>query len=177
MNFPRLIVVSGKARAGKGSIASILVQHFGYTELSFAGTLKMMAKKYYGVTDTELTLVKTPTSRQIMQGIGNMMRGEVDPLYWVKRVDAEWRATNTPVVVSDGRFINEFKWCKENNGLLWKVVRADQPAVEFGATDPSEVEQDRWSEWDAILYNPSSDIWHQHLSNQVRDLLGGGADG
>jgi hypothetical protein len=168
---PSLIVLSGKARAGKGCIAKILVEEYGFVELSFAADLKVMAQKYYGVPEAELTVKKSSVSRQIMQGIGNMMRGEVDPLYWVKRVDYHTRRLNRPIVVSDGRFLNEFKWCRQKGGLLWKVVRENQPDVEFGANDPSETEQDGWGDWDAVIHNPNAPDWGDRISTQVYGLI------
>lgn len=44
-----LIGISGKPRAGKDSIADVLVKHFGYTKLSFADPLKTITSNVFKI--------------------------------------------------------------------------------------------------------------------------------
>ena len=132
-----VIGLSGKARAGKGSIvklAQILMQH-GDTEVevrqvSFATALKEMAIRQ-GWDGR-----KNEKGRTLLQDLGMKMRKE-DPDYWVKaamrKVD-EIRLSSPAtkiVFIPDCRFINEAEEIIHSAGFIWRVERYDASGVPY----------------------------------------------
>ena len=73
----RAIAIHGKARSGKDEIAKILLNAYGFTHIGFADKLKEFAVKYFELDPTTIYEKKTKESRQILQGIGIMVRNDL----------------------------------------------------------------------------------------------------
>lgn len=117
-----VIAFSGKAGSGKDTSADIarsILEEGGYkvVNISFAQALKSLAQKYFPFCDV---VKKDPVSRQTLQGLGTLMRDEVDTDYWVnlslKKIDsilASNKDSPVAVLITDLRFKNELYKLKD----------------------------------------------------------------
>jgi dephospho-CoA kinase len=132
--LPNLIAVTGKARHGKGSVASVLVEA-GYTEVMFSTGVKELALRINPVIDdtrlaTAVDVVgwegakRRPEVRRILQAIGNEVREIIGKNAWVDALHRTLDFT-TPVryVISDLRYVNEAVWVQRMGGEVWRVER------------------------------------------------------
>ena len=150
MSYPHLIGLCGKARSGKSTVARHLCERYGYSEFKFAGLLKEYAQKYFGLTPDECEH-KTPESRRILQGIGEMIRCEIDKNYWIDKLAGQVRFGLN--VISDVRYLNELEWIHQVGGVLWRLYRLGENGhtIEYGADHASETEMDQWCAWNSII--------------------------
>lgn len=131
-----IIAFSGKAGSGKDTSAAmterILRRRFHNLQshkVSFAGPLKEMATKYFPFCDV---ITKDPISRLTLQGLGTLMREEVDRDYWVdKALGSIVQITNDApddavlaFFITDLRFENEAE-------RLRSYIFPEQPDVEI----------------------------------------------
>jgi len=116
-----LIVISGKARAGKDTFADILKNTFDekYVTLAYAGELKRKCmedfdmsydqfsdERYTKFSDSENIVYWTP--REIMQFIGTNCYRAIDNNFWVKSLFKYIDKNNLKnVIITDARFPNE----------------------------------------------------------------------
>lgn len=149
----KLIGLTGKARAGKDTIANHLWLDHLYVKLSFAHPLKTAVGTIFGLTreqtwEDELKEVVVPywglTPRQMLQKMGteairNTFGGDV----WVKRLALSYDAVrNTDnVVISDVRFHEEAQYIRSQGGVIVEVVRntAGLDGVEAGHVSESGI--------------------------------------
>jgi hypothetical protein len=142
-----IIGVTGLIGSGKDTIASHLVEKYGYERYSWAAPLKDMTAMLFGWdrdmlegTTTDLRaqreiedewwsvkLGKSWSPRLALQILGTeIMRNTLHPDIWVlagmKRI-----AGKTNVVIPDTRFPNEIKAIREMGGVIWNVQRGSIP--------------------------------------------------
>lgn len=133
----RNFAIVGKFGAGKSTVSSLLVQYYGYTQLSFAGRLKQVASdvfgegrpigkaEYYFVTTLEGE-TRSLSGRQILQELGQSVKA-LDREFWIRwlmaDVDTGLYGTG-PFVIDDCRFPYEAEALR-NRGF--KVVLLDTP--------------------------------------------------
>ena len=149
-NSPLVIGVTGHARHGKGEVAKVLVEEYGYTEMQFSGQLKAMALKLapwveaHGAPRNEVLDLRhvverdgwdmakqNPEVRRILQVLGTeCVRDMLGQDSWVTALDLAWVGTK-PIVISDVRFPNEVEFVKAH-GVL---IRVERPGFENGV-DP-----------------------------------------
>ena len=118
---PRIALV-GEFGSGKTHMAQYMVDNFGYTKYSFATSLKIVARDYYGAT-------LSVKNRSLLQQIGDAMRSVNQDVFankTLKQIDIfqsnrvePWRPVKT-VVIDDLRFNNEYALLKQRE---WYVVR------------------------------------------------------
>jgi len=70
----RLIGIYAKARSGKDELADILCKTYGFEKASFAEEVKRLGIEYFCLTHEQAYTKRTPSSRKILQGIGNSVR-------------------------------------------------------------------------------------------------------
>jgi len=120
--------IVGKKESGKTTIAEYMAKGYGYILRAFADPLKEMILKAGMCTWEELNTRKTNRSRYLMQKIGTeIFREQVDPLYWIKKMDALLRVDihfNRDVVVHDVRFPDEGDLIHTLGGKLIRVERS-----------------------------------------------------
>lgn len=170
----RIIAIGGKAKSGKDTIASIFVKKYKFVRISFADDLKTLAGIYFGLTRAEMYLQKTKESRRILQGLGSLLREEVDRDYWIQRVHDKIKRLklHKRIVVPDCRYINEMSWVFSQKGIAIKVVREKLPPIESGKEHSSEIELDSVSDesWDFIIQNKKGGSWKKDLERQVDEI-------
>ena len=125
-----LIGITGKARAGKDTVASMILDMYPSEGYSFALPLKMGLQAMLGLTwahtDGELKecelewLGKSP--RQLMQTLGTEWgRVCVDENIWLTLAQRRYAMNHSlgrTLVISDVRFQNEADWIRENGKLI-----------------------------------------------------------
>jgi hypothetical protein len=131
-----LIGLTGYAQSGKDTVASILVEKYGYTRIAFADKIRdflyginpMVACSPTGYLQDLVNLVgwdnakQEPQVRRLLQDLGISARELLDENIWITtalgKVDKDDR-----VVVTDVRFENEAMMIKLMGGQLWRVKR------------------------------------------------------
>jgi len=118
----RPIALTGKARAGKDTVASYLVERYGYYRAAFADDLKVFAKEIF-----PWRFSNGKKDRAVLQAFGEKMR-EIDPDVWVRRLflglDA-LMANGVIPVVTDLRMPNEYAACRERGFVIIRVDADD----------------------------------------------------
>ena len=143
------LALCGKMRTGKGTIAEMLWQEYGFVELTFAEPIKAMAQKYFP------RLCAEGKPRELLQFIGHGFR-QFDNDVWVNAMAKEVKfltygfrsnqvifdEQNEPnLVISDLRYQNEAEWCRENGFIIIKILATRETQIERALkTEPNFVE-------------------------------------
>lgn len=135
----KLIGISGKARAGKDSLARHLVR-LGYRQDAFANGVKLVTATlagepisyYFDDVEKEAHCVNLGmTRRRAMQNVGNTMREAIGPNVWIRPLLAAWEASGfQPTVVSDVRYPNEAATIRRAGGIIVRIERPDGTGLE-----------------------------------------------
>ena len=160
-----VIGLTGYAQSGKDTLASILVEKYGYSRVAFADKIRdflyginpMVACSPTGYLRDLVNLVgwdkakQEPQVRRLLQDLGISARELIDENIWVttalKHIGKDER-----VVVTDVRFENEAMMIKLMGGQLWRVRR---PGVEAVNSHVSETQLDGYKV-DQIFVNNGS---------------------
>jgi hypothetical protein len=160
-----LIGLTGYAQFGKDTLASILVENYGYSRIAFADTIRdflyginpMVACSPTGYLQDLINLVgwdkakQEPQVRRLLQDLGISARELIDENIWVNAALSSVNADDR-VVVTDVRFENEAVAIKLMGGQLWRVKRLGVGPVN---NHVSESELD-WYKVDQIFVNNGS---------------------
>ena len=131
-----VIGLTGYAQSGKDSIASILVEKYGYRRVAFADKIReflyeinpMVACSPTGYLQDLVNLVgwdkakQEPQVRRLLQDLGVSGRKLLYPNVWVTPVFGTIHSGDR-VVITDVRFENEAGAVKNIGGKLWRVKR------------------------------------------------------
>lgn len=146
---PLLIGLTGRAGAGKSTVAAYLQDKYAYAEIAFADPIVNMLHSLLADANigsgwiTERALKEQPTPlgfsyRQLAQSLGTEWGRGLAPDFWVRvasqRVIA-LQAGGDNVVISDVRFPNEAAFIQAHGGVLVRVLRQDLPAVRPHASE------------------------------------------
>jgi hypothetical protein len=158
----RLIGISGRARAGKDSCASVLTGELGFVRIAFADALKDGARAMFGFSEEQIggSLKETVDARfgvsprRVMQLLGtDFGRKLIAEDLWVRlagaRIDLAREKGARGIVVPDVRFPNEAQAVRAWGGRVWRVER---PGVADVAAHESETALDRY-DFDAVIDN------------------------
>jgi len=138
-----LIGLTGRAGAGKDTVADILVAEHGFKKYSFAGPLKQALAVVGIVEPADRALKELPipgrgySYRKAAQTLGTEWARNLDSEFWLnlandKVPDGEnW-------VISDVRFENEVQWVRNRNGSVWHVTGRAVKLADGQATHSSE---------------------------------------
>lgn len=142
----KIISLSGLIGSGKDTVASILVNDYGYTRMAFAKSLKDMVATIFG-WDRTMVEGATPESRTwrdtedkwwtdkldfgvpitprwVLQHMGTeVMRQRFHQDVWILSVERELINAKTPLVFTDARFLNEFALLKSHGARIVGVHR------------------------------------------------------
>lgn len=146
-----IIGLVGVKGSGKTTVARHLVQS-GYTEVSFADTLKDSLCTLLGIDrcrfddpamkEQECSDLEdiTMSPRAMMQKYGDMMKRLFGPHVFIKSVCRRLRLVETPVVISDIRFPDEAEFVRTLGAVIYRIVpgktchiqKGDHNGNEFG---------------------------------------------
>lgn len=132
------IGLTGKAGAGKGVVADYLVEHHGFTKVSFAGPLKKMLLTLDPLLSSDFddqryrlseviehgeAHVKQyfPEYRRLLQVLGTDCIRSLDETFWVRAAMQQITAKGN-YVFDDVRFPNE-ALAVQAQGTLWCIIR------------------------------------------------------
>lgn len=169
-----IIGISGKARAGKDTLAKFIGEEFKrkynrkFYEAAFAFELKNMCKFQFGLSDDQLwgdkkeiedgrfmraTLGGDPeysifwTPREIMQELGTFYR-KIQTDFWIKGLKKflqnELLKGHKDFVITDVRYRNEAEFIKGKKGVIIRVDRSLDNEIQ-GADHKSETELDNYN--------------------------------
>ena len=153
-----IIGIAGLIGSGKNSVADYLVQQYGFTQLSFAASVKDCLAAIFGWNREDLEGL-TPASRAWREqvdtwwaarlGIENFspryamtkfatdtMRDVFHSDIWIASLERKIQSIKGHVVISDCRFLNEMHSIRRLDGVLVRVVRGEEPSwVQLAKTD------------------------------------------
>lgn len=187
-----IIGLSGYARAGKDTVADILVEHHGFTKIAFADKLREAlyelnpivrwdtnefgSWRYYQVQhvideygwDGYKETKYGDEIRRLLQRVGTEAgRQTLGENVWVDAAVNEIAKypVGTNIVIPDTRFPNEASMIKNRyNGYVWRVRRPDTLAAN---AHQSETALDNW-DFDMRISNNGT---IEQLQNVVKGLL------
>jgi len=159
----QLIGICGLIGSGKDTVGEVLVNEYGFTKLSFAGTLKDVTAVLFD-WDRDMLEGTTPAAREAREHIDpfwseklgrdwsprialqqmgtEVMRNHLHNDIWILTLENKIRKLDK-VVITDCRFQNEIDFVKKH-GEVWVIDRGPKPdwwehAVIFNAvTDPDQ---------------------------------------
>lgn len=179
-----IIGLGFKARTGKDTIASHLVNNYLFTQESFAYPLKecigkqicgFNEKQLYGAWKEVIDPEWGMTPRHMLQLIGtDALRKVVHDDFWVipmKRKLKEHLRNNRSVVISDVRFSNEINLIKDLGGIVVRVDRANPDKIAGIDKHRSEVELESYKEWNYIIDNNATlEDLYDNVNLMMREL-------
>jgi len=139
-----LIVLSGKARSGKDTSATIIQKilknnfNIEYYTRAYADELKEMLMRDLDLTYEQVygDLKEEPnlrypkedgtfwTPREFLQYFGTDVYRKIDPLFWVKKLQKYVKDRGPNCIITDGRFVNEVDWVKNSGGIYLDIVKS-----------------------------------------------------
>lgn len=142
MQAPLLIGITGKARAGKDTVAELIELERNTTKISFASPIKAAVAAIFGETPAghkeELIEGFNFSWREAWQTLGTEWGRNLQQDLWLAIVAKEFDAIRqldfvepTCFVITDVRFDNEAEWIKKQDGIIVEVRRtaADKVAA------------------------------------------------
>lgn len=173
----KIIGISGKAGAGKDTLAQMLVlELYRYGEcktIHFADVLKTAASKATGIPRSTFDTQEGKASeikwlgmtvRELLQKFGTAIREGVDPDFWVKSLFNIYEDKDF-IIIPDVRFPNEAKAIKDRGGILIRIERDGAGA----GNHISETALDDYKEWDYVINNNKS---LEELKKMGKNILG-----
>ena len=131
-----VIGLTGYAQSGKDTVASILVEKYGYRRIAFADKIRdflyginpMVACSPTGYLQDLVNLVgwdsakQEPQVRRLLQDLGISARELLDENIWITSALGKVNSGDR-IVITDVRFENEAMMIKHLGGQLWRVKR------------------------------------------------------
>lgn len=146
-----IVGLTGRARAGKDSIAAILRSEHNFVQLSFAAPMRRFVASLLGcdlatleqIKETPQELLGGKTPRFALQTLGTEWgRDQIADDLWVRCcLAAAMREVvrGQSVVISDVRFENEAAAVRACSGVVWHVQRPGAAIAESGHRSESGV--------------------------------------
>lgn len=154
---PKIIILCGKARAGKDTTAIFLEQLYdNMIWLQYGSYIKEYAKKISNWDGSEET-----KPRELLQQLGtNIIRKEIDEKFFIKKMIDDIKVYSfffNTIIISDARFKIEIDDIKNefDNVVAVHIVRPnfDNGLTEEQKKHPSEIDLDDYNKFDYELIN------------------------
>lgn len=172
-----IIGLTGYAQSGKDTVASILVEKYGYTRVAFADAIREFLYEINPLVGSSVrlqdmvdeygwdTAKATPEVRRLLQDLGVGARNIFGDMFWVahalKQVHFEGN-----YVITDVRFTNEADTIKKyDNAQIWRVKRLGFNAINKHI---SESEMDGYSVDQIFLNNGTIDDLKVLIDTRMR---------
>jgi len=171
------VAIVGKMRGGKDTVADYFRHKGNYAKINFGDAIKKIVKEYF---PNEYAKGKP---RNLLQRVGQDFR-KIDPLVWVN--EHEWQVallkllgSNSNIVTSDLRQMNEYEYLKANGYVIIKVV-ADDEIRKARITESGDIfsEEDFYHEtelateaipYDYLITNNGT---YEELQEQIEKIYG-----
>lgn len=172
-----IIGLSGKARAGKDTVATILVEYYGFTRLAFADVIKAcvytldpiislsgLRLQYLVDTNGWESAKEFPEVRRLLQVFGSEVGRElIDEQIWIEMTMSGIKAGSN-IVISDVRFKNEAEEIKYQGGQVWRITRA------INADNDNHLSETQLDSWNFDHYVPNNGTM-EDLKKEVKDIM------
>ncbi len=169
---PKIIILSGKARAGKDTTMNFLNEIYSnIIQLQYGSYIKEYAKKISNWDGSEET-----KPRELLQQLGtNIIRENIDNKFFIKKMIDDIKVYSyffDTIVISDARFKIEIDDIKNTfNNVI--AVRIERPNFDNGLTSdqkkhPSEIDLDDYNKFDYKLINDGT---LEDLKKKVEKLV------
>ena len=169
---PKIIILSGKARAGKDTTMNFLNEIYSnIIQLQYGSYIKEYAKKISNWDGSEET-----KPRELLQQLGtNIIRENIDNKFFIKKMIDDIKVYSyffDTIVISDARFKIEIDDIKNTfNNVI--AVRIERPNFDNGLTleqkkHPSEIDLDDYNKFDYKLINDGT---LEDLKKKVEKLV------
>jgi dephospho-CoA kinase len=162
--YMKVIIISGKARTGKSTVANIMKDYFDEKGLkaiilAYARYIKMFAKDVSNWDGSE-----EAKPRALLQEIGtDIIRKKIDNDFFVRRMTEDIKLYSyfmDVAIISDARFIDEIEYIKKHfkNTITINIVKSnlETDLTKKEQTHPSETSLDNYNKYDYILDNDGS---------------------
>lgn len=140
MNIPKIIAICGYKRSGKDTIAEHISTMYGHKHIKIAGKLKEVVKILFNFNDHQIETDDKEicderwgiSPRKAMQFMGTEMFQyklqelipDIQRNFWIQSLITEnIIGQNTPLVISDLRFMHEYTELKKHNVFIIKINR------------------------------------------------------
>ena len=168
----KIIILSGKARAGKDTTMNFLNEIYSnIIQLQYGSYIKEYAKKISNWDGSEET-----KPRELLQQLGtNIIRENIDNKFFIKKMIDDIKVYSyffDTIVISDARFKIEIDDIKNTfNNVI--AVRIERPNFDNGLTSdqkkhPSEIDLDDYNKFDYKLINDGT---LEDLKKKVEKLV------
>lgn len=146
----KIIGIHGRARSGKDTLASFLVDHHGFHRIGLADPLRRFVGDITGLSEEQLMdgavkeepipWLNDKSPRYLMQTLGTEWgRALVSDGVWLAvahaKIEAARKAGFAGVVIPDIRFDNEAEWVNEMGGEVVHLVRPGAVQVNAHASE------------------------------------------
>ena len=169
---PKIIILSGKARAGKDTTMNFLNEIYSnIIQLQYGSYIKEYAKKISNWDGSEET-----KPRELLQQLGtNIIRENIDNKFFIKKMIDDIKVYSyffDTIVISDARFKIEIDDIKNTfNNVI--AVRIERPNFDNGLTleqkkHPSEIDLDDYNKFNYKLINDGT---LEDLKKKVEKLV------
>jgi len=173
MKIKRIIIISGKARAGKDTTASFLKEIYKekMIKLQYGSYIKEYAKNISDWDGSEET-----KPRELLQYLGTeIIKNKIDKKFFLNRIIQDIKVYSyffETIVISDARFIEEIEDIKKifDNIITIRIIRPnfDNGLTEKEKNHPTEVGLDNYNSYD---YNITNDGTLEDLKLKIERLV------
>jgi hypothetical protein len=188
-DFDILIAISGRARAGKDTLADFLLEEFkgyGMTKVAYADELKTRlmvdfelswGQLYGDFKESQDTRYPKKdgngfwTPREMMQFMGTECYRAIDDNFWVKQLFRTLSKRGVKnVIISDCRFASEVDAVLNRGGYHIRIYRDEDNGI-HGATHASETSLDSYEKIDHKVVNNYSLEELKLTAKKLADLI------
>lgn len=155
---PKIIIISGKARAGKDTTASFLKEIYKekMIKLQYGSYIKEYAKKISDWDGSEET-----KPRELLQHLGTeIIKNKIDKKFFLNRIIQDINVYSfffDYIVISDARFVEEIEDIKNkfNDVVTIRIIRPnfDNGLTEEQKKHSTEVGLDNYNSYDYTIIN------------------------
>lgn len=168
MNNPKIYIISGKASAGKNTVADIIKEKENDKTIiiAYASYLKEYAKNILNWDGSEDSKPRT-----FLQELGDLVK-EIDPMFLVNRIieDIEvYKHFYNNIIISDARFAFEIENIKDKySTCVIRVNGKDSMLTETEKMHNTETSLDDYNDYDYVINNNDT---IDSLRNNVYEIL------
>lgn len=168
----RIILIGGKARAGKDTTADYIIKKIGNDKvcrIQVGQYIKYYAEKYFGWDGKEET-----KPRALLQELGTeVIRNKIDPDFHIDRLIQDFKVLSyfyDTFIVSDVRFPVEIEKVKStfDDVVSIKVLRDTEILTSKQKSHSTETALDNYNNFDYIIDNNGT---LEELEGKVNNLL------
>lgn len=179
-----IVVIAGRKRSGKNTLADILTKLYGYKNFAFADGLREVTLATDPIISWDLKTNQPirysqiiqelgyeqakdvfPEIRRFLQNLGSEGIRKLDEDFWVNQTFKRVRGHQGPACISDCRFISESEIGQLHGALVVLLKRPGNEDLEDTHQSEAEVDQ---LEPDMIVYNDLNGF--NYLENRAKEV-------